>query len=44
MWTGVTRGFAIRKFSGSVNRFGRNRTIVMNRVNVIKYPRASFTE
>jgi len=26
MWIGVTRGFAIRKFSGSVNRLGSNKT------------------
>jgi hypothetical protein len=25
IWIGVTRGFAIRKFSGSVNRLGSNR-------------------
>lgn len=24
MWTGVVSGFAIKKFSGSVNRFGMN--------------------
>jgi hypothetical protein len=31
MWIGVTNGFAIRKFSGSVNRFGINRMIIMNK-------------
>lgn len=40
----MTRGFAIKKFSGSVSRLGRNSTIVINRDNVIKYPRASLTE
>lgn len=44
MWTGVTRGLAIRKFSGSVSRFGVNRTMVKNRDNEIRYPNASFTE
>lgn len=27
IWIGVTRGLDIRKFSGSVNRFGSNRTM-----------------
>lgn len=44
MWIGVTRGFAIKKFSGSVSKLGRNRTIVMNKHSVIRYPRASLTE
>lgn len=30
MCTGVTRGLASRKFSGSVRRFGVNRTTVIN--------------
>jgi hypothetical protein len=30
MWIGVTSGFASRKFSGSVNRFGENKTININ--------------
>jgi hypothetical protein len=33
---GVTRGFAIKKFSGSATRFGVNRTIIKNRVRVIR--------
>lgn len=36
MCTGVTRGFAIKKFSGSVRRFGRNRTMVKNRDREIR--------
>jgi len=36
MWTGVTNGFANRKFSGSVSIFGVNNTIVINRVRAIE--------
>jgi hypothetical protein len=31
IWTGVTKGFANKKFSGSVKMFGVNRIIVINR-------------
>jgi hypothetical protein len=44
MWIGVTNGFARRKFSGSVSRFGVNRTIVMKIVKAMINPRASFVE
>jgi hypothetical protein len=44
MCTGVTNGFANRKFSGSVIRLGVNRTMDMNAVRAIKYPSASFEE
>jgi len=36
IWIGVTNGFANRKFSGSVNIFGVNNTIVINRVKAIE--------
>jgi hypothetical protein len=35
MWIGVISGFASRKFSGSVRRFGVNRTIDINMVRAI---------
>lgn len=41
---GVTRGFDIIKFSGSVNKFGLKRIRDMNSINTIVYPNASFTE
>jgi hypothetical protein len=44
MWIGVTSGFAIKKFSGSAKSDGRNRTMVINPVIVIVYPRASLIE
>lgn len=44
MWMGVTRGFAIKKFSGSASRLGINKMIVMNAASLIVYPRASFVE
>lgn len=44
IWIGVTKGFAIRKFSGSVRRLGINKIIIMNRESVIEYPRASLVE
>jgi hypothetical protein len=34
MWVGVTNGFDIIKFSGSVNRFGLNNTSDINIINV----------
>jgi hypothetical protein len=42
--TGVTRGLANRKFSGSVNIFGENKTIDINKVNAMEYPNTSFVE
>lgn len=36
MWIGVTRGFAIRKFSGSVNMFGSNSTKIDKPVSASK--------
>ena len=44
MWIGVTNGLARRKFSGSVSRFGANRTIDINRVRAIINPSASLVE
>jgi len=44
MWIGVTRGFASRKFSGSVSIFGANNTIDINSVKAIINPRASLVE
>jgi hypothetical protein len=44
MWMGVTNGLARRKFSGSVNIFGVNKTIVINKVNAIINPSASLDE
>jgi len=41
---GVTRGFAIRKFSGSVRRLGVNRMIIMNKDSLIVNPKASLIE
>lgn len=42
--TGVTNGFAIKKFSGSVNRFGIYITTNKNIVDADKYPTTSFDE
>jgi hypothetical protein len=44
MWIGVTRGFARRKFSGSVKRLGRNKIITKNKVKAITYPKESLIE
>lgn len=44
MWIGVTKGFDIRKFSGSVNKLGSNKTRHDNPVIAIIYPRASLIE
>lgn len=44
IWIGVTKGFAIKKFSGSVNRFGSNRTNIDKPVIASIYPRASLME
>jgi hypothetical protein len=44
MWTGVTRGLANRKFSGSVIILGVNNTIVINSVSAMINPRASLVE
>jgi len=44
IWMGVTNGFAIRKFSGSVSRFGINKIMIINSDNLIVYPRASLIE
>jgi hypothetical protein len=41
---GVTSGFAFKKFSGSVNRFGANRTSVKKNRSAIVYPRRSLIE
>lgn len=44
MWTGVTRGFANRKFSGSVRMLGINKMIIINRDKAKVYPNASLME
>ena len=44
MWTGVTRGLAGMKFSGSVNRLGARSAMII-RVNInTATPRRSFAE
>jgi len=42
MWTGVTKGFANRKFSGSVIILGVNKIMIINKNIAIIYPRVSF--
>lgn len=44
MWIGVTNGFALKKFSGSVNRLGSNRTIKESPEIASIYPSASLIE
>lgn len=44
MCTGVTRGFAGIKFSGSVSKFGAYNTINMKIDKAERYPRMSFAE
>lgn len=44
MCTGVTKGLAKRKFSGSVNILGVNRIIDVNRVKAMINPNISFLE
>jgi hypothetical protein len=44
MCTGVTKGLANRKFSGSVRKFGMKRITAINNDIAIKYPRMSFVE
>jgi len=44
MWIGVTRGLAIKKFSGSVNKLGSKSTIRDNPAIAKVYPRASLIE
>lgn len=44
IWTGVTSGFAKRKFSGSVKMFGTNRITIINKERAIIYPNTSFDE
>jgi hypothetical protein len=41
---GVTKGFAKRKFSGSVNIFGLYIIISINKVKVNEYPKKSLIE
>ena len=42
MWAGVTSGFAGKKFSGSVSKFGEKNTMEINKVNVNIKPIKSF--
>lgn len=44
MWIGVTRGFAIKKFSGSVNKLGSNKTRRLKPEIAKIYPSASLIE
>jgi hypothetical protein len=44
IWMGVTRGFASRKFSGSVIKLGINRIMIIKKVRAIMKPSASFDE
>jgi hypothetical protein len=44
IWIGVTRGFARRKFSGSVNIFGANRIMNMKHEIASEYPSISLIE
>lgn len=44
IWIGVTSGFARRKFSGSVSRFGINKIIIRNNISAIINPVASLVE
>ena len=44
MWVGVTRGFDIIKFSGSVNMFGLNKISDINSEITKVYPKASLIE
>ena len=44
MWTGVTKGFAGLKFSGSFSRVGDKRTIPLTSINRIINPVISFVE
>jgi len=44
MWTGVTRGLAGIKFSGSPNIHGKKKQIVINSIIIVKKPNKSFEE
>ena len=44
MWTGVTKGFAIIKFSGSPSFQGMKKQIYLNIKIIIKNPKKSFVE
>jgi hypothetical protein len=44
IWMGVTRGFAIKKFSGSVNKLGSKRTISDKAEMAKIYPSVSLIE
>jgi len=44
IWIGVTRGLANRKFSGSVNKFGKNKIIIINIDKAVIIPNTSFDE
>jgi hypothetical protein len=44
MCVGVTSGFALIKFSGSINKFGPNNTIIPRDNHITKNPTRSFTE
>jgi hypothetical protein len=41
---GVTSGLASKKFSGSVNRFGINRIMIINSESAVTAPKTSFDE
>jgi len=44
IWIGVTKGFAIKKFSGSVNKLGSKRTISDRAEIANMYPSVSLIE
>jgi hypothetical protein len=44
MCTGVTKGLARRKFSGSVKILGVNKIIIINRDNANRKPSTSLVE
>jgi hypothetical protein len=44
IWMGVTNGFALKKFSGSVNKLGSNSTIRDSPEIASMYPNASLIE
>ena len=43
MWSGVERGLAGIKFSGSENRYGNHSTTLARIIRVVENPRRSFT-
>jgi len=44
IWIGVTRGFASKKFSGSVRRLGVNKMMIINSERAVTIPSTSLDE